>query len=73
MGINLSSAPAAENVLIYRQRFFQNDANRLLGKTVSLLQMTLNSRFHEPALAVFEIGYNRRRREYDHAAGTFQI
>lgn len=63
------------------KRLFQNVTNRLLEKTVSgigwvtvsLLQMTLNPRFHEPALTGFEIGYNRSRREYDHAAGTLQI
>jgi hypothetical protein len=30
--------------------------------TVSLAQMTLNARFHQPALTGFEIGYNRSRR-----------
>ena len=53
------------NVLIYGERLFQNVTNRLLEKTVSgigwvtvsLLQMPLNVRFHEPALTGFEIGY----------------
>jgi len=60
---------------------FQDITNRLFEKTVwwigwvtvSLLQMTPNSRFHQPALTGFEIGYDRSRREYDHAAGTLQI
>ena len=68
-------------VLISGERLFQNFMNRLVEMTVSgigwltvsLAQMTLNPRFHETALTVFEIGYNRSRREYDHAAGALQI
>jgi len=73
--------PTALVERISGERLFQNVTNRFLEKTVSgvgrvtvsLLQMTLNPRFHEPALMGFEIGYNRSRREYDHAAGTLQL
>ncbi len=59
--------------LIYRQCFLENDADRLFGETVSLLKMTLNAQFHEPALTVFATGYNGSRREYCRAAGALQI
>jgi len=81
LGQNAPTALVKGRRRISGERLFQNVTNRFLEKTVagvgrvtvSLLQMTLNPRFHEPALMGFEIGYNRSRREYDHAAGTLQI
>jgi len=73
MGAPYGLGGGGENVLISGERLFQNDTNRVLGKAVSLVQMALNPRFHQTALRIFEMDYNRSRRKDDRATGTFQI